>query len=150
MRHIVALRGSIRPATLQGVPRPRSLALVLATLASAASVAGCPATGEGPGPVDADGGLPAESCDVVAPTACTDPDLSYADVEPIIARRCLGCHDGSGPEWALTDYRHVADWFSDIRSMMLSCSMPPPDSGMTMPVEERETILHWIRCDYPR
>jgi hypothetical protein len=33
---------------------------------------------------------------------------------------------------------------------MLSCAMPPPDSGLTMPVEEREALLRWIRCGRPR
>jgi hypothetical protein len=32
---------------------------------------------------------------------------------------------------------------------MLNCSMPPLDSGLTMPTEERQLLLHWIRCGYP-
>lgn len=89
-------------------------------------------------------------CTVEAPTGCTDPDLRYADIEPIIEERCLGCHDGRGEQWPLTSYSHVANWFTQIRSMMLTCGMPPPESGLTMPVEEREKLLLWIRCDVPK
>jgi hypothetical protein len=89
-------------------------------------------------------------CDVRAPSECADPDMTFADIEPIIAQRCLGCHDGRGDQWPLLDYGHVAAWFIEIRSAMLSCAMPPPDSGLTMPVEEREALLRWIRCGRPR
>lgn len=89
-------------------------------------------------------------CDVVAPTACPDPMPRYADVEPIFQQRCLSCHDGKGKEWPLVDYAHIASWFREIQAAMLQCKMPPLDSGVTMPVEEREAILAWIRCDLPR
>jgi hypothetical protein len=96
-----------------------------------------------------DGGASSASeCDVKAPTACTDPNIRYADVEPIIEKRCLSCHDGSTEQWPLTDYSHVADWYVEVRSMMLTCSMPPPDAGLSMPTAEREKLLLWIRCGY--
>ena len=90
------------------------------------------------------------ACNVEAPTACTDPNLGYDEIEPIIRARCVECHDGSGEQWMLTSYSHVADWFDLIRSMMLTCSMPPADSGISMPTAERELLLHWIRCGFPR
>jgi hypothetical protein len=95
----------------------------------------------------ADGGAPI-ACDVEPPTACTEKDLGYADIEPIIEKRCFSCHDGSGEQWGLTSYEHVADWFVEVRAMMATCSMPPPDAGIAMPTEEREKILMWIRCGY--
>jgi hypothetical protein len=88
-------------------------------------------------------------CKAKAPTSCPDPPTRYADVEPIIAQRCLSCHDGLHEQWPLTNYEHVSDWYDQIRAQMLSCSMPPSDSGIDMPVEERETLLRWIRCGYP-
>lgn len=89
------------------------------------------------------------TCDVVPPTKCVDPELTYADdVKPIIAARCLSCHDGKGEQWPLTSEGHVASWFSQIRDVMIRCQMPPSDSGITMPTEERETILQWLRCKF--
>ncbi len=102
-----------------------------------------------------DGGVPVDDagmpivCEVTAPTSCPSPSPRYADVEPIFAERCFGCHDGSGDQWPLTSYEHVADWFAEIRGMLLACTMPPPDSGVPMSVEEREQILGWIRCGFP-
>jgi hypothetical protein len=102
---------------------------------------GAPVEGEPLAPVD---------CDVTAPTACSDPPLRYADVEPIFADRCTGCHNGSDGRWPLTTYQHVADWYAEIRGQMLSCTMPPLGSGVAMTLEERERILLWIRCGFPR
>jgi hypothetical protein len=95
-----------------------------------------------------DAGAP--ECTVKIPSVCEAPKPHYADVQPIIAARCLGCHDGSGEQWSLIGYEHVADWYIEIRSMISRCSMPPPDSGISMPNQERETILRWLRCGYPK
>ncbi|MET0384860.1 MAG: hypothetical protein ABW321_02820 [Polyangiales bacterium] len=91
-----------------------------------------------------------EGCPVPAPTMCPDPMPRYADVEPIIAARCVTCHNGQNGEWSLGSYQHVADWFGEIRARMINCTMPPRDSGQTMTVEERLAILRWIRCGFPR
>jgi hypothetical protein len=91
-----------------------------------------------------------EGCPFSPPTACPDPKPTYADVQPIFEERCFACHDGNHGQWGLTDYQHVADWFGEIRSQMLACTMPPPDAGMSMPVSERMQILTWIRCGFPR
>jgi mono/diheme cytochrome c family protein len=91
-------------------------------------------------------------CTVQAPTSCPTPKPHYADVEPIFKQRCVGCHNGASPDsqWPLTEYEHVADWFDIIRDEMLHCSMPPADSGITMPNAERSAILTWIRCGFPK
>jgi hypothetical protein len=94
-----------------------------------------------------DGGLPPPVCDVVPPTRCVD-EPTYAEVEAIVKKRCIGCHDGRGEEWPLTSQPHVSMWFNEIRGMMITCAMPPPASGMTMPTAERELILEWIRCKF--
>jgi len=93
---------------------------------------------------------PPPACEVVAPTVCPDPMPRYADVSPIFAARCTGCHNGSDGMWPLSSYQHVADWYGEIRAAMISCTMPPVDSGQTMPLEERLKILDWIRCGFPR
>jgi hypothetical protein len=89
-------------------------------------------------------------CMSTAPTSCPEPAPGYGDVAPIFEQRCVVCHDGSDGEWPLSTYQHVADWYGEIRAMMLSCGMPPADSGMTMELEERQRILTWIRCGFPR
>jgi hypothetical protein len=68
----------------------------------------------------------------------------------IIERRCLGCHSGvpEGP-WPLTTYEHVADWQDVVRTDLLDCSMPPPDAGVPITIDERIAILTWIRCGFP-
>lgn len=91
-----------------------------------------------------------EGCPFSPPSACPDPKPTYADVQPIFEERCFACHDGTGQQWGLTSYQHVADWFGEIRSQMIACTMPPLDSGMTMPVSERIKILTWIRCGFPK
>jgi len=96
------------------------------------------------------GGPPA--CGVIGPTECPSPTLRYADVAPIIDQRCAGpCHSGllaEGP-WPLNDYEPVADWADVIRDEVLTCDMPPADSGVTMTLDERLAILAWIRCGNP-
>lgn len=109
-----------------------------------------------PGAEDAGGGSPdagqePSSCLVPAPTACPDPAPRYADVSPLFESRCVRCHNGTpGGPWSLADYAHVADWQDTIRSSLRDCSMPPPDAGVAMTVEERIAILTWIRCDLPK
>lgn len=103
------------------------------------------AVGDGDAAIDE---MEPEPCEVVAPRSCDDPSLTYADIEPIIHERCVHCHDGTGENWALLSYSHVADWYDTIRAMMLTCGMPPPESGETMPNAERDTILMWIRCGF--
>ena len=85
-------------------------------------------------------------CRLEAPTACPEPPVRYADIAPIVERRCLSCHNGQGPNWSLIGYQHVADWQDTIRSAMLDCTMPPGEANLPMTVEERMTILAWIRC----
>jgi len=101
---------------------------------------------------DDDAGDEPEECNVTAPTSCPDPAPRYAeDVEPIIQERCVICHLGArGGPWALVSYQHVADWADLIRGAMLSCTMPPPDAGVPITVEEREVILTWLRCGRAR
>ena len=93
------------------------------------------------------GGEVAVPCQVTAPTMCPDPPLRYGDVSDIFGRRCVSCHYGAvGGPWPLLQYSHAADWYDLIQSNMLDCSMPPPESGITMTTDERLAILTWILC----
>jgi hypothetical protein len=90
------------------------------------------------------------ACDTVLPTSCASP-IHYGDVAPVIEQRCAQpCHSGipDGP-WPLTDYDHVADWAEVIRDELARCSMPPPDSGISLDPAEKAAVLQWIRCGYP-
>jgi uncharacterized membrane protein len=93
------------------------------------------------------------ACTVMAPTSCPAPSPRWADVAPIFQRRCVACHTGTpGGPWPLRTYEHVADWADFIRADLLSCAMPPVETERVspMPLEERLTILTWIRCGFPR
>ena len=92
----------------------------------------------------------ATTCAPIAPTECPEPAPHYPDVAPIFERRCASCHGIAGGPWPLDNYEHVADWASFVRDELLRCSMPPPDSGVTMPAEERDQILAWVRCGSPK
>jgi hypothetical protein len=90
-------------------------------------------------------------CNAVAPTSCPDPAPRYADVAPIFEQRCVSCHSPlwTGP-WPLDTYKHVSDWQDTIRSNLLDCTMPPPDSDAgPLLDEESAKILAFIRCGLP-
>jgi hypothetical protein len=91
------------------------------------------------------------TCAATAPTSCPDPPPRYADVAPVVAKRCVPCHFGleNGP-WPLVTYGEIVDWADVIRGDLLSCSMPPPDGGVTLEEPERQVILAWLRCGHPR
>jgi hypothetical protein len=93
---------------------------------------------------------PSDVCAVESPTTCPDPASHYADVAPIFDLRCNGCHTsaGDGP-WPLTTYLDIADWQDLVRLDLLGCSMPPPDAGVEITVDEKLAILTWIKCGLP-
>lgn len=97
------------------------------------------------------GGAAAIECLTKAPTACAEPSPHYAaDIKPIVDSICINCHKGEkdGP-WSLAAYEHLADWHDLLRTAMLKCNMPPVDSGYTMTLEQRQTMLNWLRCGFP-
>lgn len=89
-------------------------------------------------------------CAPTAPSECPNPAPRYADVAPIFEQRCASCHNGAkDAPWPLDTYGHVADWATVVRDELLQCLMPPEDSGVEMPPEERQAILVWVRCGAP-
>lgn len=114
------------------------------------------ACGPKPGPVDAgpvdagvfpDGGH--DMCGLLPePTCATVP--TFADLQPILMSRCQSCHNGSGTEWPLVSYAHVADWQDQVRSEIVRCTMPPLDGGEVITWEERNAIFTWVRCGRPK
>ncbi|WP_437678257.1 hypothetical protein [Sorangium sp. So ce131] len=90
------------------------------------------------------------SCSARSPITCP-ADVTYADVAPVLEEKCVWCHSQTqdGP-WPLTTYEEVTAWKHKIRSDILSCSMPPPDSGLELTAEEASLILGWLRCGAAR
>lgn len=90
-------------------------------------------------------------CNVPAPASCPSPAPRYPEIAAIIKQRCASCHSPlwTGP-WPLDTYGHVADWQDTIQANLLDCSMPPPDAGVPMTVDERVSILTWIKCGLPQ
>jgi uncharacterized membrane protein len=86
----------------------------------------------------------------MAPTTCPTPVPHYPDVQPIFQQRCVVCHSDHSARWPLTTYKDVSDWYDTIRDDVLSCTMPPPDSGVLITNEERLAILTWLRCGFPQ
>jgi hypothetical protein len=114
-----------------------SLLVVLGCNGDDAMDGGAGASGDGDGDME---------CNVTPPTRCEN-DTRWADVEPIFQERCGSCHQGlAGGPWGLTTYAEASTWPDHINDAMRNCSMPPPDAGIEMPVEEREKLLEWIRC----
>ncbi len=113
-----------------------------------------PGTDAGVAPVDANAApdTAAPACAVVPVTVCPDSGVpTYSDVAPIFQNRCNGCHLGlDGGPWPLDDYEPIADWQGEVRASFLNCSMPPADSGVTVPESETQTVLTWIKCGLPK
>jgi hypothetical protein len=134
-------RGSLASGAMSS---PRFARAGLLALACAAAAAACG------GGDDRPAARPL-TCSVTAPTSCPDPAPRYADIAPIVSRRCVACHWGAidGP-WPLLTYTSIVDWEDLVRGSLLDCSMPPLDSGVVMADEERVAILTWLRCGHPR
>jgi hypothetical protein len=138
---------------LAGLSKPfvqRVLAVAVAMLT------GCAGSGAGGGDAGAvgelgDTGVAPLICSAVAPTACTiDPPPTYGQIAGIVAARCVPCHDGVDPDgpWPLTSYDDLADWNDIVRDELVACTMPPADGGVTLPDDERQALLMWLRCGF--
>jgi len=100
----------------------------------------------------ADASVLPNACKVTAPSACTKPSPRFADVQPIFETRCGTCHSVGNPDgnWPLNSYEHVADWNLEIRDQISRCTMPPPVARVPITRAEREKILLWLRCGFPK
>lgn len=87
------------------------------------------------------------------------PDYE-TEVAPILIERCVGCHveGGIGP-FAMNSHQMVMGWSPMIREVIMTGRMPPmqvdPDIGSwtnsgNMPIEEKQTLIHWIDAGAPR
>lgn len=87
------------------------------------------------------------------------PDYE-TEVAPILIERCVGCHieGGIGP-FAMNSHQMVQGWSPMIRETVMTRRMPPmqvdPDirewhNAGNLPVEETQTLIHWIEAGAPR
>jgi hypothetical protein len=77
---------------------------------------------------------------------------SYAtQIAPIFNARCNGCHNANDPTspWPLDNHSDVHDWRGTILDDLEHCAMPPPDSGMPLPDNERALLQAWLVCGAP-
>ncbi len=101
---------------------------------------------------------PAEAviCPNDLPSSCPVPTPSYAsDVQPIIAQRCVICHESGGLEVAPFDLGTYSDVFTDrsaVLDQVYACAMPRVDSAGALPLteSERTTLLGWLVCGAPQ
>lgn len=106
---------------------------------------------------------PAEGCALEFPARdrhmAETPDYE-TEVAPILIERCVGCHveGGIGP-FAMNSHQMVQGWSPMIREVIMTQRMPPmqvdPDvhnwyNSGNMPVEEIQTLIHWIEAGAPR
>jgi hypothetical protein len=119
------------------------LAHVIAASAVALAMAACGGNHEEPPPT--------ATCPSIGDVMCpASPPTYTADIQPIIASRCYGCHGPGGVETAstnLTTYANVVQ--NDLVGQLGGCLMPPPDAGQLTP-EERTTLFDWLECGRPQ
>ncbi len=104
----------------------------------------CPADGPDPTPPCASG------CGVCVPTACPDQSLTYAKVEPILAAKCVVCHDGKQQDaWPMTSAAALRAKRDEIHTVLQHCQMPPANAPSPLAKAESQRILDWIGCGMP-
>jgi hypothetical protein len=96
---------------------------------------------------------------MTTPTTCPSPPVTFANVQPFFQARCVNvCHNGVTPDpnipgatiWPLMERAHILEWCDGIRALVADCSMPPPDAGVPMTIEERKAIVEFMRCECPK
>jgi uncharacterized membrane protein len=110
------------------------------TLALGLTLAAC---GEGAAP---------DACVVDVPKTCPANAPSYnAQVQPLMANRCLPCHAPGGVADARRDFtthERVAQHRSAMLTQLSACLMPPAN-GTPLQPHERQLLLQWLVCDAP-
>ena len=78
--------------------------------------------------------------------------LAYADVEPILATHCAGCHNVGPPPLgvALDSWEHVSAASARIRRVAVDSRAMPLGNATGMTEEERQKLGAWIAAGSPR
>jgi hypothetical protein len=136
-----------------------AIALALAYGVSAAMSCGDDSGGGGGSgnPADASGDPGTVGClPMPVPAAvCPTPPVTYDNLKPLFQARCVNvCHNGVTKDsngeviWRLTELKHFDDWQDATRARIADCSMPPPDAGVPLTIEERQAILEFLKCEF--
>src|SRR5580698_10771025 len=82
------------------------------------------------------------------------PPTFHKDIEPILERRCQGCHRaGEAAPMALITYEQTRPWAKAIRASVLTGKMPPwqPDphygkfsNDLSLAPGEKEKLIAWV------
>ncbi len=75
-----------------------------------------------------------------------------AEVEPLLAKRCFGCHSGDGPaaeEHDFSKFETLHAQASQVLDAVAACAMPPKTAP---PLEstEADALMRWIACGAER
>ncbi len=78
--------------------------------------------------------------------------LAYADVEPILATHCTGCHNVSPPPLgvALDNWEHVRAASARIKAVAVDSHVMPLGNPTGMTTVERQKLGAWIAAGSPR
>lgn len=103
--------------------------------------------------------VPPVGCLIDTDVAQDSPKVTYADVEPIIRKRCVPCHqEGEVGPMPLSSYAGVRDYAAMVEEVITEERMPPWPAVSKLPLrnalsltkDEREKLLGWLRSDMPR
>lgn len=91
-------------------------------------------------------------------TVAKKSSVTYADVAPILEKRCVPCHQAGevGP-MPLSSYSEVRDYAAMVEEVITEERMPPWPAESQRPLrnnlsltrEERETLLYWFKAKMP-
>lgn len=101
--------------------------------------------------------IPAKGCKVTRLSSTEKENhLTYTkDIAPILADRCVKCHNENGiAPWAMSDYNMVNGWSSMMKEVLISKRMPPwsadPEIGEfknSLVIEDSNLrkVIRWIK-----
>jgi len=77
---------------------------------------------------------------------------TYAEIEPILATHCSGCHNVNPPPMgvALDSWEHVSAASARIKAVAVDSHAMPLGNPTGMTAEERQTLGAWIAAGSPR
>ena len=85
------------------------------------------------------------------PAPCVQPPSYRLDVQPIVQRRCLSCHSGSGDAAEDHDFSRLDVMRAQrhlMRGRVASRAMPPPGAP-PLASDEATVLLQWLNCGAP-
>ncbi len=105
--------------------------------------------------------LPPEAGCLITPDKEKDADASYAqDVAPILADKCVPCHQAGGvAPWAMDRYESVTSRSASIRDAVMTRHMPPWDADPaygsfsndpSFSRTQARALIRWIDAGNPR